>query len=171
MLEASKATLEPALRAGAERDVESLTRLINLAFRVEQIAIPGERVDAAKTRAYLAAGAFLVLEAGTGLVGCVYAEKRRDRGYLGLLAVDPAFEGRGYGRRLVGAAEEHLGRAGCRAIDLRVVSARSELLPFYRRLGYAETGTSAIPREIELQVPCHFIHMSKTLGSAGRSGG
>jgi len=162
--QASPASPEPALRAGEARDAEDLTRLINLAFRVEQVAIPGERVDVKKTWAFLTTGTFLVLEDRGGLSGCVYAELRGERGYLGLLAVDPALQGRGYGTRLLGAAEEHLRKAGCRAVDLRMVSARPALLPFYRRLGYAETGTSPLPREIELKIPCHFIHMSKTLG-------
>src|SRR5262245_24250006 len=160
----SPTSSEPVLRAGRESDVENLTRLINLAFAVEQVAIPGERIDQGKARAFLSTGVFLVLEGHSGLTGCVYAEKRGDRGYVGLLAVEPSLEGRGFGRRLMVAAEEHLKGAGCRAVDLRVISARSELLPFYRRLGYVETGTSPIPREIELKIPCHFIHMSKRLG-------
>jgi GNAT superfamily N-acetyltransferase len=154
----------PALRAGEKRDMDDLTRLINLAFAVEQIAIPGERIDRENTRAFLLSGAFFVLEDRTGLAGCVYAEVRGDRGYLGLLAVEPALQGRGLGKRLVAAAEDHLKRVGCRAVDLRVVSARSELLLFYERLGYAPTRTSPIPREIELKIPCHFIHLSKKLG-------
>jgi GNAT superfamily N-acetyltransferase len=155
---------EPALRAGEKRDVDDLTRLINLAFAVEQIAIPGERIDRKRTQAFLSAGAFFVFEGRTGLAGCVYAEARGNRGYLGLLAVEPSLQGRGFGSRLVAAGEEHLKRAGCRAVDLRVVSARSDLLPFYERLGYTRTGTSPIPPEIELKIPCHFIHMSKKLG-------
>jgi len=164
MHEGSKTSPEPPLRAGEEHDVEDLTQLINLAFAAEQVAIPGERIDRAKTRAYLSSGAFLVLEGRTGLAGCVYAEKRGDRGYLGLLAVEPSQQGRGFGKKLLGAAEDLLRRAGCSAVDLRVVSARSELLPFYERFGYAQTGTSPIPREVELKIPCHFIHMSKKLG-------
>jgi hypothetical protein len=33
----------------------------------------------------------------------------------------------------------------------------------YQHLGYEETGTAAMPPEIPLKIPCHFITMSKQL--------
>jgi len=63
------------------------------------------------------------------LLGCVYVEVRGARGYLGQLAVDPARQGRGLGMRIREAAEEHLRRQGCEAVDILVLNLRPELPP------------------------------------------
>jgi GNAT superfamily N-acetyltransferase len=97
------------------------------------------------------------------LVACVYVELREDRGYLGLLSVDPPRQGLGFGRQLVGAAEDFARKVGARAMDLRVISARAELLPFYRRAGYEEMGTAPFALGLETKIPSHYILMSKPL--------
>jgi predicted N-acetyltransferase YhbS len=81
----------------------------------------------------------------------------------GFLAVDPERQHRGLGRRLVEEAENHARASGCRAMDIHIVSLRVELPPFYRRLGYVETGTEPFPAEIKSKLPCHFVLMSKPL--------
>jgi hypothetical protein len=48
-------------------------------------------------------------------------------------------------------------------MDILIVSLRTELLPFYRRRGYVETGTLPLPPGIETTQPCHFITMAKDL--------
>ncbi len=70
---------------------------------------------------------------------------------------------RGFGRRLIAAAEEFCRDAGCRFMDLRIVNLREELPAYYTKLGYAETGASAFPAEVQTKLPCHFIEMSKIL--------
>jgi GNAT superfamily N-acetyltransferase len=151
------------IRQANENDVEALVRLINVAFVVEQIALEGDRVDAEKLAAYLDRGRFLLLEDASSLLGCVYAERRSDRGYVGLLSVEPTLQMRGLGRRLMAAAEQHLLDAGCVGVDLRIISARPELLRFYGKLGYTETGISPMPEDAPLKMACHFIHLSKKL--------
>jgi len=96
-------------------------------------------------------------------VGCVYVEVRGDRGYVGLLSIDPARQRSGLGSRLMAAAEDHARKAGCHAMDLRVVNLRRELPGFYRRLGYAETGTEPFPPDAKPKLPCHLVTMSKHL--------
>jgi predicted N-acetyltransferase YhbS len=144
-------------------DIRGLVRLINAAFVVEQFVFDGDRVDAEETRNFMNTGQFLVAEDTNGFVGCVYVEVRKDRGYLGLLAVDPQEQGTGLGRKLVAAGEDHLRTAGCCAVDLRVISQRAPLPPFYRRLGYVETGTAPFAPSLEAKVPGHYIVMSKSL--------
>jgi GNAT superfamily N-acetyltransferase len=152
-----------AIRAAASGDIPALVQLINAAFIVEQFVFDGDRINAEETRAFMAAGKFLLAEDAAGFAGCVYLEIRQDRGYLGLLAVDPARQGTGLGRRLVAAAEEYFRAAGCSAIDLRVISQRTPLPPFYRRLGYAEIGTAPFSPSLQTKVPGHYIVMSKRL--------
>ncbi|HET9995488.1 MAG TPA: GNAT family N-acetyltransferase [Candidatus Acidoferrum sp.] len=151
------------IRLAQGADVQALARLINAAFRVEQPFIEGDRINPDGVRAYLEKGKFLLVEDSGGLVGCVYVELRGDRGYLGLLAVDPPRQGTGLGRKLMDTAENYFRAAGCRAINLRIVSARAPLPAFYRHLGYAETGTAPFAPDVPVKVPCHYILMSKSL--------
>ena len=144
-------------------DVEALVRLINAAFRVELPFIEGDRIDAAGLRSYMAKGKFLVAEDSAGLAGCVYVELRGDRGYLGLLGVDPSRQGTGLGRKLMDDAENFFRQASCVAVDLRVISARTPLPAFYRHLGYLETGTAPFAPDVPVKVPYHYILMSKAI--------
>src|ERR1700736_101232 len=128
---------EMRIRRAADEDVERLTRLVNAAFAVEHVAFDGDRVDAAGVREYMTAGTFLVAEDAAGLAGCVYIEARGESSYLGLLSVEPARQGCGLGRKLMAEAEDFARGAGCRVMDLRVISPRAaQLLGFFFRLGY-----------------------------------
>jgi len=151
------------IRTAAQSDIDTLARLINAAFRVEQPFIEGDRINPDGVRAYMEKGKFLLAEDATGLAGCVYVELRGDRGYLGLLGVDPSHQGTGLGRKLMDAAENFFRQAGCVAVDLRVVSARTPLPSFYRHLGYLETGTAPFAPDVPAKIPCHYILMSKPL--------
>jgi GNAT superfamily N-acetyltransferase len=149
------------LRTAVLADVEALARLINSAFRVEQPFIEGDRINPDGVRAYMEKGKFFLAEDAASLTGCVYVELRGDRGYLGLLGVEPQRQGTGLGRKLMAAAEDFFRQAGCLAVDLRIVSARTPLPSFYRHFGYRETGTAPFA---PAKVPCHYILMSKTIG-------
>jgi ribosomal protein S18 acetylase RimI-like enzyme len=151
------------IRAADVPDLDALVRLINSAFRVEQPFIEGDRIDAEDVRSYMAKGKFLVAGNSSSLAASVYVELRGDRGYLGLLGVDPARQGTGLGRRMMDAAENYFREAGCQAVDLRVISARTPLPAFYRHLGYVETGTAPFAPDVPVKVPCHYILMSKIL--------
>jgi N-acetylglutamate synthase-like GNAT family acetyltransferase len=155
---------ELQIRWAEARDIPAIVRVINLAFRAaESFFVEGDRVTPEILQPMLAQGNFLLAEDAAGLVGCVYVELRGERAYFGLLAVDPARQDRGLGRRLIDEAENHARAAGCRVMDLRIVSVRAELPPFYRRLGYVETGTAPFPEEIKSKLACHFVLMSKPL--------
>lgn len=151
------------IRFAKGADVDALAALINVAFRVEQPFIVGDRTNPDGVRNYMQKGKFLLAEDAAGLAGCVYIELRGDRGYVGLLGVDPPRQGTGLGRKLMDAAENYLRAAGCRAADLRIVSARTPLPAFYCHLGYIETGTAPFALDVPLKTPCHYILMSKSL--------
>lgn len=151
------------IRIAVAADVEELAQLINAAFVVEQPFIEGERIDPVGVREYMKKGKFLVAEDAAGLAGCVYVELRGNCGYLGLLGVAPASQGKGLGRKLMGAAENYFRAAGCRAIDLRIISPRTPLPEFYEHMGYRQTGTAPFAPDVPVKVPCHYILMSKSL--------
>jgi N-acetylglutamate synthase-like GNAT family acetyltransferase len=159
---------ELLIRWAEPRDVAAVVRIINLAFRAaESFFVEGDRITAEILRPLLEKGHFLLAEDAAGLVGCVYLQLQGERAYFGLLAVDPAQQHRGVGRRLIVEVENHARAAGCHAMDIRVVSLREELPPFYRRRGYVETGTAPFPEKIKSILPCHFVLMSKPLGQPG----
>lgn len=147
-------------------DVATLVRVINSAYRVEQFFIRGDRTSAEEVESLILgrAGDFLVLESDAGeIAGCVYAKIGPSRGYLGFLSVDPACQGQGLGRRLVGAVERYCRSAGCEVLDLDVFNVRPELPPFYTSLGF-QTGNEAPFEKPELLLqPAHLIQMSKPL--------
>jgi N-acetylglutamate synthase-like GNAT family acetyltransferase len=151
------------------KDAGDIAALINTAFRVERFFIEGDRTNSGEVRALLQTGKFLVLEEEGKMIACVYAEPRGERGYLGLLAVDPMWGRRGFGARLVAAAEDHCRAAGCRVMELRIVNLREELPDFYRRLGYVEDGVEPFPTHAQPKLPCHFVKMSKSLGAQASS--
>lgn len=159
----SRPSGEISIRMAQRGDVPGLVRLINAAFAVEQIAFDGDRISPAETHAFLQTGDFLVAEDSSGFAGCVYVEVREGRGYLGLLAVDPPRQGTGLGRKLVAAAEDYFRAASCCAVDLRIISPRTSLPAFYRRLGYVEIGTAPFSSDVPPKVPVHYIIMSKQL--------
>ena len=151
------------MKASSE-DIPDLVRTINAAYEVEKFFVDGDRTDEDTIRRMMASGVFLIAREESGqLTGCVYVELRSERGYFGMLSVNPALQGRGLGRRLVDAAENYARAQGCTAMDIRVVNLRTELLPFYRKLGYAETGEVEPVDDPRALQPFHFVTMSKPL--------
>jgi GNAT superfamily N-acetyltransferase len=150
-------------RFATEADAEAISALVNAAFKVERFFIDGDRIAPEKVREMMRRGKFMLAEDGGAMTACVYVEIREQRGYFGLLAVDPARQGEGLGRKMVAEAEEYARDAGCEFMDLRIVNIRAELPPFYRRLGYVETGTEPFAADARPTQPCHFVKMSKPL--------
>jgi ribosomal protein S18 acetylase RimI-like enzyme len=59
--------------------------------------------------------------------------------FIDNIAVDPAEQGRGLGRRLMDHAERAARRHGLAALRLYTNAAMSENLALYRRMGFVET--------------------------------
>jgi N-acetylglutamate synthase-like GNAT family acetyltransferase len=152
-----------SLRRAKRADAEAIAELVNVAFRTERFIIDKERTCPAKVSALLQQGEFLLIEEGGVLAGCIYVELRGERGYFGLLAVDPLKQGSGIGSALIKAAERHCRAAGCRLMDLTIVNLREELPGFYRSRGYVETGTEPFPEAARAKIPCHLIRLTKRL--------
>jgi N-acetylglutamate synthase-like GNAT family acetyltransferase len=152
------------VRVAETRDADAIVSVINIAFRLsEGFLIDRDRIDLETVRELFQKGTFLVAE-DTSVCGCVYVEPRSgNRSYLGLLAVDPPLQKSGLGSQLMHAAEAYCAKAGSRFMDLRIVSVRKELPPFYHRHGYVETGTEPFAPGLNPNVPCHFVWMSKPL--------
>jgi len=157
--------LEP--RVASAQDVPELVRVINLAYRVEDFFIDGDRTNDNDVRRRMTRphAAFLVLD-GTepgALAAAVYTEIRGERGYFGMLSVDPAFQHRGLARTLIGAVEDRCRAAGCTVLDIEVVDLREELPPFYRRFGFTTAGEAPFTDPGKLKRPAHLVVMTKGL--------
>lgn len=150
-------------RTATESDAEALVPLINRAFEVERNFFTTERIDLKETLEHLKKGTFLIAESGGRLAGCNYVEPRGDAGYFGLLSVDPDHQGRGLGRVLVEQAEEFCRKEGCSIMQIRVLNHRTELPPFYEKLGYVIAGTEEVEQVPSARMPYHFLIMEKSL--------
>jgi ribosomal protein S18 acetylase RimI-like enzyme len=73
------------------------------------------------------------------LVATVMVGHDGHRGWFYYLAVDPARRGRGYGRRMVEAAESWLAAEGMPKVHLLIRETNTAVAAFYERLGYARS--------------------------------
>jgi len=155
------------IRIAQESDLTALTALINQAFKVEAFFIVRDRLTPEEAVAHFGKGRFLVADEDGALVGVVYVELRGERSYLGLLSVSPTMQKAGLGRRLMAAAEEFAREMGSHHMDITVVNLRTELPPFYRKLGYVEDGTAPVRPEMlpRMLQAAHFVKMTKPLGN------
>jgi GNAT superfamily N-acetyltransferase len=154
-----------AVRLAGEIDAGAIASITNAAFAVETF-LEGVRTDARRVVEMMRQGVFLVCAGKDGqLLASIYVETRGVRGYFGMLAVDPLYQGKGIGAQMVRAAEDYCRERGCSAMDITVLSLRPELLPFYHRLGYTETGTEEFrpSRSMRAGAGCYSILMSKNL--------
>ena len=60
------------------------------------------------------------------------------RGWISYLAVSPVCAGRGYGRQMVSHIENQLIALGCPKINVQIRSDNSEVVAFYRSVGFDE---------------------------------
>ena len=159
------------IRTAVPDDAAPLAALINAAFVVEAFFKIGDRTSAVEVAALMRdGGEFLLLEdmeqGRRRLVGCVYLKRTGARAYFGMLSVEPARQGRGFGRQLIDAAETRAHQMGCRVMDIHIVNLRRELPGYYRRLGYRESGTLPFSEPDRASRPCSFVVMSKPLPSS-----
>ena len=135
------------------------------AFRqAESFFIDRDRIDLETVRQLLQKGSFLVADERGSFARL---RLRRNQEAIGptwaCCRSIPQHQKSGLGSQLMTAAEEYCAKAGCRFMDLRIVSVRKELPRFYHRRGYVETGTAPFPAGLNPKLPCHFVKMSKPL--------
>ncbi|RPI70450.1 MAG: GNAT family N-acetyltransferase [Ignavibacteriales bacterium] len=156
------------IRKAKSEDINELVRIINLAYRVEDFFIDGDRTDEidVKNRLQKPDALFLVIEkeSNNGLAGAVYVEIKNKHGYFGLLSIDPEYQKRGLAKKLISEVEEYCLKAGCTDVDIDVVNLRVELPGFYEHLGYHLTGDTAEFKDTsKLKKEAHFLYMTKKL--------
>lgn len=160
-------------------DASSLVSLINSAYRGE------ESKKGWTTEADIIAGEVRILQPALEelmqkpgvaflkaisedqqITGCVFLEKRGEQLYLGMLSVRPTLQARGTGKELMHAAEVYASQQECKSIYMRVINLRTELITWYKRRGYYDTGQIeqySPPAYETVVTPFHFHILQKDL--------
>ncbi|MBD0377578.1 MAG: GNAT family N-acetyltransferase [Flavisolibacter sp.] len=170
---------ELEITPAAINDVPSLEALINSAYRGESSKrgwtteadyLDGIRTDQEALSDLIGRKDAVILKATNKngeLMGCVFLQKKGDQLYLGMLTVRPTMQDRGIGKQLLKASEDYAIANGCRSIAMTVISIRSELIAWYERKGYKQTGQKEpFPTDPRFGKPkrrLEFIVMEKVL--------
>jgi ribosomal protein S18 acetylase RimI-like enzyme len=89
--------------------------------------------------AEIAAGRVVVIEAEDAVAGYMIAWPEADAYFIDNIAVDPAWQGRGLGRRLMEHGAHEARRHARDAVRLYTNAAMTENLALYARMGFVET--------------------------------
>ena len=135
------------------QDVKAITALLNSAYRgedskkgwtTEADLIAGEVRTSSKSIQKIIEQPNSVMlkftDSTTNIVGCVNLQKHNTKVYLGMLSVSPILQNAGIGKQLLAAADEYALQQNCTAIYMTVITQRTELINWYNRHGYSDTG-------------------------------
>jgi ribosomal protein S18 acetylase RimI-like enzyme len=92
---------------------------------------------------------FLVAVREGKLVGTVMAGYEGRRGWINYLAVSPAHQRKGLGRRLMQEAENRLLALGCPKVNLLVRQSNSPVIDFYRHLGFSPDEAVSLGKRLQ----------------------
>jgi ribosomal protein S18 acetylase RimI-like enzyme len=152
------------IRQATASDADEIARIINAAFEIEREFRTGERTSPSKilTSISVKHEIFLVAEDGGRLIGAVEVRVEADAGYFGMLAVEASVRRGGIGRALVEAAEAHCRRAGCSVMTLSTGENRTELIPYYEKMGYRVTAVEPSTNPA-FKYPIRVVKMAKPI--------
>jgi ribosomal protein S18 acetylase RimI-like enzyme len=91
---------------------------------------------------------FLVGMAGPKVVASIMAGYEGHRGWLNYLAVVPKLQRKGIGRNMVAAATAKLEAMGCPKINLQIRTSNSEVIEFYKRIGFTVDDVVSMGRRL-----------------------
>lgn len=166
----TKATLE---------DVSLLNKLINSAYRgesskkgwtTEANLLEGSRTTEKELMETIqdTKNTILKFTENNAIIACVLLIEKEHQLYLGMLTVSPELQNSGIGKKLLQQAEIHASALGLPKIVMTVISVREELIAWYKRNGYADTGAreSFPASDIHIPIsrhPLEFIVLEKRI--------
>jgi ribosomal protein S18 acetylase RimI-like enzyme len=138
----TKATIE---------DVSALNRLINSGYRgesskkgwtTEANLLEGLRTTEQELTETIqnTKNTILKFTENNQIIGCVLLVEKEQQLYLGMLTVSPELQNSGVGKKLLQQAEIYALELGLPKIIMTVISVREELIAWYKRHGYVDTG-------------------------------
>ncbi len=133
-------------------DVSSLNKLINSAYRgesskkgwtTEALLLEGKRTTEKELTEIIQdkKNTILKFTENNQIIGCVLLIEKEARLYLGMLTVSPKLQNSGIGKKLLKQAEMYASELGLSKIVMTVISVREELISWYKRHGYVDTGS------------------------------
>lgn len=161
------------------QDISSLTTLINSAYRgetskkgwtTEAHLLAGKRTTEEELEQIILdpKNTFLKYTENEQIIGSVLLVEKENQLYVGMLTVSPELQNSGIGKQLLAEAENHAKTLGLSTLSMTVVSVRAELIAWYKRHGYEDTGerepfpSSDIHINISDQ-PLEFIYLEKRI--------
>jgi GNAT superfamily N-acetyltransferase len=152
-------------RLATDEDLDVIVKLINDALAKDTYPFKGKyRTDQEEIVRYLETGYFLLFELDNDLVGIIYAELRsQQRGYLGMLTVNPEMQGLGIGQQIRRAGEEFCREHGCRVVEGVTPSFKRDLTASHQRAGYRIVGEVPYERPELLVQPASLFQIEKDL--------
>lgn len=140
------------ISAAELKDVSELNVLVNSAYRgdlsrqgwtTEAELLDGIRIDDERLEELIRKPDAIILkytDSNNKIIGCVHLEKKDNRMYLGMLTVSPTLQSKGIGKELINASEAHAKKNNCRSVYMSVITDRIELIAWYEKYGYKNTG-------------------------------
>ncbi len=163
----------------ADKDITEICALVNSAYRgetsrkgwtTEADLLDGIRIEETTLKYYLHEQESVILKCtneNQEITGCVYLKKEDEYLYLGMLTVAPHLQAKGFGKLLLNAAEEKAALCNCKSIVMTVITSRHELINWYKRHGYYETGLKKpFPKDEKFGKPkftLEFMVMEKNM--------
>ena len=103
------------------------------------------------------------------IIGCVLLVEKEQQLYLGMLTVSPELQNSGVGKKLLQQAEIYAKDLELPKIVMTVISVREELIAWYKRNGYEDTGEREPFPASDVHIPItaeplEFIVMEKRIG-------
>lgn len=132
-------------------DITVLEKLINSAYRgetsklgwtTEANLLQDERITADELYKTInnKENTILKFTESSTIIGCVLLTDKGNKLYLGMLTVSPELQNSGIGKKLLQKAEEHALSLNLPKIVMTVISIREELIAWYNRHGFIDTG-------------------------------
>ena len=160
-------------------DIPALNILINSAYRgetskkgwtTEAHLLEGKRTNEEELTQTLLKPENTILKftENDTIIGSVLLVEKEKQLYLGMLTVSPELQNSGMGKKLLAEAENHAKSLGLSSIIMSVISVREELIAWYKRHGYVDTGKREAFPENDIHItisdePLEFIFMEKQL--------
>jgi ribosomal protein S18 acetylase RimI-like enzyme len=92
---------------------------------------------------------FLVGLLDDTIIATVMAGYEGHRGWINYLAVHPSQQRRGYALQMMNEAEKLLRIAGCPKINLQVRTSNTDVIEFYKRIGYTIDDCVSLGKRLE----------------------
>jgi ribosomal protein S18 acetylase RimI-like enzyme len=95
---------------------------------------------------------FLVGVVEDRIVATIMGGYEGHRGWVNYLAVSPPHQRKGYGRQMMDALEVKLRAMGCAKINLQVRETNTEVIAFYKAIGYAVDHVIGMGKRLESDI-------------------